>query len=469
MKRSIALVLLLTMIFSLSACSVNEPFSDTGKDEKPKETEPQIKVAEVYKKYDNLVSIGNFVNGLAPFTIHDANGNYHWSYGVGSWTGDYFFGYINSSVDVVIKPKYECSPQEALPAFYYEYICLETEKVTYILDRQGNAKFQTGAGNVSEIGTISQGYFWVETYEEALSGMTYTVQYYNAKNMQVVATFAGMRAVPDNQSVDGKNSTLDSSGNARLVRTLKNYYSSEDILDFNIKDYDGSFAVTPNVWDIDFTAIESFQGASKWQYIPSVQNNDLGYLAAVRLQNSNGTLYYSVIDSEGNVLLEPQQDIAFPGWVHVFCLNLCPAEDVESGLWGYIDPYGNWVIQPQYSSAGRFSEDGYAVINNKIVIDTTGKVVLSPEGWKNEVVTSLSGKYRLKENTSFYLSFSENGNLKGGEYGIEYKGTYTIKGSTLIISDFNKYTFVLTDGNHSFVLEGDALIIDGKEWSKVVE
>ena len=64
MKRSIALVLLLTMIFSLSACSVNEPFSDTGKDEKPKETEPQIKVAEVYKKYDNLVSIGNFVKLL---------------------------------------------------------------------------------------------------------------------------------------------------------------------------------------------------------------------------------------------------------------------------------------------------------------------------------------------------------------------------------------------------------------------
>jgi len=34
---------------------------------------------------------------------------------------------------------------------------------------------------------------------------------------------------------------------------------------------------------------------------------------------------------------------------------LAPAKDAKTGLWGYIDSFGNWVVEPKYSYAGEFS------------------------------------------------------------------------------------------------------------------
>lgn len=67
---------------------------------------------------------------------------------------------------------------------------------------------------------------------------------------------------------------------------------------------------------------------------------------------------------------------------------LWPARDDATGLWGYIDETGAWMIAPQYKQAYRFSggcaivgmgEDPYSGPPHEGIIDATGAFVLPPE------------------------------------------------------------------------------------------
>lgn len=68
--------------------------------------------------------------------------------------------------------------------------------------------------------------------------------------------------------------------------------------------------------------------------------------------------------------------------------TLWPARDDATGLWGYIDETGAWMIAPQYKQAYRFSggcaivgmgEDPYSGPPREGIIDATGAFVLPPE------------------------------------------------------------------------------------------
>lgn len=41
----------------------------------------------------------------------------------------------------------------------------------------------------------------------------------------------------------------------------------------------------------------------------------------------------------------------------------------ENGLYGFIDSQGNVIIEPQYKYVGPFSEDGYACVISNISIE----------------------------------------------------------------------------------------------------
>ena len=63
-------------------------------------------------------------------------------------------------------------------------------------------------------------------------------------------------------------------------------------------------------------------------------------------------------------------------------IDLWEEEDSGSGLWGYLDYYGNWYIQPQYKYACGMSDDGFAIVQFMDdmwgAIDRTNRIVVQP-------------------------------------------------------------------------------------------
>lgn len=338
----------------------------------PNENLNEQPVGEVYSKYSNLCRIDEFHNGLAAFAIHIEDGTI--------W-GAYYVGYMDIYGKVVIDPVYPVHRGQdipvtvALPQFESNCVYIRTvDKKEYLIDREGTVLFQSNKNGVTGIGDVSAGYFWVETVKEELSGNSYSVEYYRAKDLKSIVKFDNVRAF---------NATLTEAGNAILTKGNSGY----DRMTINIKDYDADF-VPQEAWTVSLSSIADFKGAISIYSCVSEKDNTKGRLAAVILRSPNNVEFYAVVDSAGNVLMAPQKNIAFPmigsyGYGdekfanYSYCLDLCPAKDVTTQKWGYVNPNGIWVIQPQYDSAASFSKDGYATVNGTTVIDTTGKVVLS--------------------------------------------------------------------------------------------
>jgi len=488
--KKIVLLFLIFVLFasSLVSCTTNEnlkPGNDNDNEDNyesngENNSQTTTEDTQVYRDYPNLVRIDQFHNGLAAFMIYNATSTTHWT-SQSSWTGDYFFGYINIKGEVVIPPKYECSPDFKLPKFESEYVTIKNlDEKDYLIDKTGAVVFESQKNNVTGIGNICEGYLWVESVEEDISGSMYTVRYYSATDLKIIASFNNARAFYDNYYTAGRSS-VSTSGDVALISGQDHHYYDDELIEFNITEYD-DFNSTQNTWTVDLNEVENFASASKCYYHISGTNNKNGMLATVALKNSNGTWFYAVVDSSGEVLMQPQKNIAFPISKDVndidnfdFCNNLCPAEDTDTGLWGYIDPNGNWKIQPEYFITSAFSEDGYATVNNRLVINTEGEVILSPKGWTNEIITKLSGTYKYTGDgySTWYLTFEENGELRITEdmdiVGATWSyGEYKIKGGSLIISDigYSGCPGIMKDGTYPFRKEGDSIFIDTYEWKK---
>ena len=342
--------------------------------------------SDVYSQYDNLVSIEPFHNGLAAFVIHVDDNMYHMSMTAGYWEGTYYYGYIDTKGKVVIEPKYECSADfsEIQP---FSYGCVKVKDSNgseAIIDRTGAVRYRVGENQVTNIGKVAYGYFWVETAVEMVSGNEYTVTYYQcgiaSNTITEFHVFENMQAIVDNRNISGYQSTLNEEHEYIVVTDAsKSYFSNNDISCYSI-----SGIHQPVNWTVDVDEIAEFGGAYCWYDTPKMSNNDQGAIAAVVLKNNQGVFFYATVDQSGTVLMKPRKDIAFKVANErelvrfQFSYGLCPAQDVESGKWGYIDPYGNWIIKPQYDETEPFSEDGYATVNKTTVIDTNGRKILSP-------------------------------------------------------------------------------------------
>lgn len=177
-----------------------------------------------------------------------------------------------------------------------------------------------------------------------------------------------------------------------------------------------------------------------------------------------------------------------------FNMGCAPVRDSASGLWGYIDTEGEWIIRPQYIDAGDFNDEGEAVVGiatggeftkeylgsgsiyERKVIDKSGTVISDYPGgpmwlWYesplpvenepgyfnySEAIHS-SGLYSavLNEGSSMeagYIDFDENVVIEfkfedaglfssDGSYAkVKYNGYYGIinsKGEWLVAPEFN--------------------------------
>ena len=494
MKKFICILLLVSMfLMAFSACSGNDKVSINGKvndknisltpedsssDENDEnENETMNEDSSVYGKYSNLSEIGKFHNGLAPFVVIDSEGR--------------AYGYIDILGNVVIEANYSVKNSYGkvlnvsvfnLPSFeQHNYIgTLCEDKVEHIIDKNGVIQFSIGENNVTKIGYPSNGYFWIETSKEELTGYVYTVTYYSAKDMTKIVSFENKEG--DKYYRYESDSDVKKDGTATLVYGPTGWGGSRDRFTFNISEYDPNFKTHEETdkWDAEIDEIEAFQGIDCYYYI-SKNYNSIGKIASVVLKNKDNIYYYATVDQAGNVLMQPQKNISF-GTISnqyfydlsqfEFCKDLCPAQDTESGLWGYIDPYGNWKIQPQFDKAMPFSTDGYATVNSKTVIDTTGSIILAPQTIKAE---DIYGSYSYSNRE---LSLFKDGTIKVIEYvsggSFSDSGTYEIKGGNLIVSGIGLSTIWAInpfqsnqDGEHPIQKEGNALIINGRKWTKI--
>lgn len=449
---------------------VNQPNGDNNSSSNGENQESSPELYAMYEDQDlKLYDAGN---GMVSFTIQEE----------GYLVGGFYCGYADLQGNVVIEPKNQ--PSDGVPpVFAYDCIkvCQPPEgKIVWgamylkILDKQGKVLFEQGDENkISGIGGVSEGYFWVETFDEDLSGKTYTVTYYSAKDLKAVATFQNTRAFPE-ESYAIDNSLLKN-GKAYLVKGKTLPYSptdSKDTFTFNMSDYDETYVSSKNQnWTLDLSRVAEFDAARQKELIASGTDKDGKMVGTVCLTNSSNTKYYAIVDNTGKVLLDAQTQIVFDEELSVFKNGLCVAMDAESESWGYINPQGEWVIQPQYTSARPFGTDGYAIVNNIAVIDEQGKLVLAPAGYSIESVSTLDGKYEYEKNGARASLTFDGNKVSYYEYSAywdsSWEGTYTIKGGKITFEGEYSIGALRTGQSYSFSKNGDTIIIKEMKFEKV--
>ncbi len=122
--------------------------------------------------------------------------------------------------------------------------------------------------------------------------------------------------------------------------------------------------------------------------------------------------------------------------------SLAVAKDADSGLYGYIDRTGNWVIEPSFDSANRFSQ-GLAIVliegeDSYKYIDRTGMVVI--EGADNEgyVNRLTKGAYTAPFSENLAAVYLDNGLAQNMVY-IDMEGSIVIDATYIPKLDGSSY------------------------------
>lgn len=475
-KKAVGLLLCLCMLMtSVIGCqdaSDGEYAEDTVSS--PNGSQEQENTQTLYTLYeDALYKLYDVGNGVVTFAIKDG---YNLKVGFADLQGN-----------VLILANTYFHEQNGIPVF--EGNCVKiidgSDGDEMIIDKQGNIlfehKYRNGTNNISDLGGVSEGYFWVETFEESLAGKTYTVTYYSAKDLKAVATFENTRAFPEESYlVQESGGDYSSVQNGMAYLAHGNYVPSglihgESAFSFKMSDYDEAYVPSQSVqsgkWTLDLDTVSAFEVA-KWRELLSVGTDENGKNVGIAcLTNSSNTKYYAIVDNAGNVLFDAQINIVFDEEVSVFKDGLCPAMDAETESWGYINTKGEWVIQAQYTSARPFGTDGYAIVNDVAVIDETGNFVLAPAGYKAENVSTLEGRYEYEKNGAHASLTFEGDKVYYSEYSAywdsSWSGTYVIKGSKITFEGDYSYASLRTGQTYSFSKSGDTIIIKEMKFEKV--
>lgn len=114
-------------------------------------------------------------------------------------------------------------------------------------------------------------------------------------------------------------------------------------------------------------------------------NTDAG-IAVVEVSNG----YYGGINTLGQIVIKPNFTSTYDvhGAISSILkgryagIDLWEEKDPATGLWGYLNYYGEWHIQPQFTYAQSMDSDGYAVVEFSErrwgAINRNGQVVLQP-------------------------------------------------------------------------------------------
>ena len=370
-------------------------------------------------------------------------------------------------------------------------------KVSSVLDKNGKTVLEVGKDNIEYISEISQGRILAyKMTNEAPSGKTYDLICYSAKDMAEVFRIKDVTSIQYNISFDEdgyeelwsfykyssewSDSSLyfDINGNKYRYKSYRTYVEMETNKVFSeLPEVAGiEEIIDSDTWYDLLNSYSEYKNSpsNTREYEVGATKNTLGQIATLYMKNTSE--WCATMDENGKILMEPTKDIMlkyeYYNWgtvtkCYTFSNDLCCAYQPSSGLWGYVDPYGNWKIKPQYNKVTTFSYDGLAVVNDLIVIDTKGKVVLDISDTGD--IYPLEGKYKRSVGYStLYLTFSRDGTVVSTGTGLIENGIYEIHGDSLIIDGFG-YTGALSEGTHTFEQIGDNLYIDGNLWTLVEE
>ena len=376
--------------------------------------------------------------------------------------------------------------------------------LSLILDKNGKIVLEEGKDNIEFISEIYQGRILAyKMTDERPSGKTYDLICYSATDMSEVFRLSGQDEISNKILFDDKgyvenyhapsNSEytdicFDIYGNMYYKKKGKYYDSNGN--EYDIISATSAYTSTqygfPDILELNETiawgkltkSYSEYKNSSTAMYAVGDTKNTLGPIATLYMRSTSE--WCATMDKNGKILMKPTKDIMLKyeyynfGTVtkcHTFSNDLCCAYQPSSGLWGYVDPYGNWKIKPQYNNVTTFSYDGLAVVDDLIVINTKGEVVLDISDTVD--IYPLEGKYKSSGGySSLYLTFSRDGTVVSTESGYGYTsnktGTYELHGDSLIIDDFG-YTAVLSEGTHTFEKSGKNIYIDGNLWALVEE
>lgn len=502
MKRILAFLLMLAMLFgsvcALASCGDGVPLGDKTTTEANKSSgnvnfkDNDKTTSEDNDKTpsDDNKEVNKYANIKAILYAYDdvyVYQNYNGTYGLLSTDGDIIHDGFNLHQTFSENSNYiSC----------YNGKSTMNAKVFHVLDKNGKTVLEVGKDNVEFISEISQGRILVyKMTDERPSGKTYDLICYSAKDMSEVFRIKGVTTLNYNIYFDEdgyaelwsfyeyNSEWRDQSLHFDINGNKYRYKSNRTYVEMETKNV---FSALPEVTGIEekidtyawrdlAESYSEYENSSNKTYSVGATKNTLGQIATLYMKTTSQ--WCATMDENGKILMEATKDIMFAysesgGYVNscrTFSNDLCCAYQPSSGLWGYVDPYGTWKIKPQYNKVTTFSYDGLAVVNDLMVIDTKGKVVLDISDTGD--IYPLEGKYKRSGTySSLYLTFSKDGTVVSSESGYGYTsnktGSYELHGDSLIIDDFG-YTAVLSEGTHTFEKSGDNIYIDGNLWVRV--
>jgi hypothetical protein len=190
--------------------------------------------------------------------------------------------------------------------------------------------------------------------------------------------------------------------------------------------------VVPTEQNSLYPAFQNINGEKLYGYIdetgdfviqPSFDHaDDFEEGAAVVIDN----LIYKVIDTKGTAVFESDNTIrSFHNGLAAFATTVD-----NQGLYGYIDPNGQVIIEPQFLMADDFGENGQAFVstaeNEYAVIDKTGKIIKS-------FPLETPGNY-ICDFKDGYLIYN---NIDNGKFGV-----LSINGDKIFEPIYNQITYL---------------------------
>ena len=260
-------------------------------------------------------------------------------------TEQYGYGYMNSKGEVVAPPIYEkvawfykglaavvksptqkgyidTTGKEVIPCIYSSVTnYLDTlawvttaEGVEQMINAKGEVVY-TATGKEVAKGYYQNGFFWIETKEEKISGNVHTMTYYNEKG-EVAFVLENAKHVEDSEYVDAEelgNSNFDENGYAivSLQKTLERYERTVFVNwlittegkaveltfeDDNIEPEKASVYNHVGNWYVfmDIISQDIYDYYIDWETKTAVVNNDISYNTTL---STLGNEFYSVAGS----------------------------------------------------------------------------------------------------------------------------------------------------------------------------
>lgn len=245
------LVLTLLMVFSLFivGCASNDSNVSDIKDlidqqlsSNNSDTEsPESSVSDDEQSPYNIVSLGEFYNGLSRATVYIYDEGYYSSdaYSAGYSDGYFLYGYVDVEGKMVIEPIYRKAPEKIDGLALVEiYEGLNTYTTDIINSKGESVVPGLSDGTIQSFGEISEGMIWVKTVEKTFDGNIYTISYYNENGLAFSFKNAEIVKYYSNSEADSCSNFCNGYANLKIDGIERLITKDGNVLSFDAIGYD---------------------------------------------------------------------------------------------------------------------------------------------------------------------------------------------------------------------------------------